>query len=139
MLVLSYLFLGGQYNEKFVMRNPGAFHLARWMAKGIYALKIFLYRSQFHLSAGELKAMGEISLFVSLIYSIPWNEAMLPTRAPLNDLLFMRDLKLGIPNQGNIADEALKAFKRHLWYISEELVVLPLFDDRIDTCKKLQW
>ena len=60
---------------------------------------------------------------------------MLPSHAPLNDLLFMRDLKLGIPSQ-RVADEALKAFKRHLWYISEELVVLSLFDDRIASSEK---
>ena len=31
----------------------------------------------------------------------------------------------------NIADAAIKAFSRHLWYLSENLVLLALFDDRV--------
>lgn len=32
---------------------PGAYRRARWMAKGIYCLKIFLFRGQFKLTAVE--------------------------------------------------------------------------------------
>ncbi|KAG0725689.1 hypothetical protein GWK47_038114 [Chionoecetes opilio] len=69
------------------------------MAKGIYALQVFLFQGQVKLTAHELQAMEDISLFVALLYATKWNEAMVPQRAPLNDLLFMRDLSRGIPNQ----------------------------------------
>lgn len=50
-LYLAALFLGEtiknkSHNNKSI-RQPGAVHRARWMAKIIYCLKIFLYRDQF--------------------------------------------------------------------------------------------
>ena len=107
------MFLGGKNTANNTMRPPGAFHHARWMAKSIYAIKIFLFRSQFKLTANELKAMKQISLFVSLVYATAWNEATLPSYAPFNDIQFLRHLKEGVPEK-SISDVALKAFKRHL-------------------------
>ena len=132
---LSYLFLGGNLGKDYRFRAPGAFHHARWMAKGIYALKVFLFRGQVKLTAYELQAMEDISLFVALLYATKWNEAMVPQRAPLNDLLFMRDLSRGIPKP-EVADIALKAFRRHLWYVSEDLVALSFMDERISNEEK---
>ncbi|KAG0711831.1 hypothetical protein GWK47_019771 [Chionoecetes opilio] len=54
LLWLSYLFLGEDLRKDYRFRAPGAFHQARWMAKGIYALKIFLFRGQVKLTAHEL-------------------------------------------------------------------------------------
>ncbi|KAG0718962.1 hypothetical protein GWK47_051478 [Chionoecetes opilio] len=79
--------------------------------------------------------MEDISHFVALLYVTKWNEAMVPQRAPLNDLLFMRDLSRGIPKPG-MADVALKAFRRHLWYVSEDLVALSFMDERISNEEK---
>ena len=39
---------------------PGAYHRARWMAKGIYCLKIYLFREQFKLTAHETQALRRI-------------------------------------------------------------------------------
>ena len=130
LLVLSYIFLGGDIGMTFNMRAPGAFHQARWMLKGIYALKIFLFRSQFRLTFHELRAMEQVSLFIALLYAILWNEAMVHSHAPYNDLLFMRALYRRIPNE-RVAEVPLKAFKCHLWYLSEDLVPLSLFDERV--------
>ena len=74
--------------------------------------------------------MEVISLFVALLYATKWNEAIIPQRAPLNDLLFMGDLSQGIPKP-SIAGVALKAFCRHLWHVSEDHVALSFMDDRI--------
>ncbi|KAG0715680.1 hypothetical protein GWK47_011409 [Chionoecetes opilio] len=87
------------------------------------------------MTAHELQAMEDISIFVALLYATKWNEAMVPQRAPLNDLLFMRDLSRGIPKPG-VADVALKAFRRHLWYVSEDLVALSFMDERISNEEK---
>ncbi|KAG0714114.1 hypothetical protein GWK47_014766 [Chionoecetes opilio] len=73
--------------------------------------------------------MEDISLFVALLYATKWNEAMVPQQAPLNDLLFMRDLSRGTPKP-RVADVALKAFRRHLWYVPEDLVALSFMDER---------
>ncbi|KAG0725701.1 hypothetical protein GWK47_004588 [Chionoecetes opilio] len=131
-LWLSYLFLGGDLGKDYRFRAPGAFHQARWMAKGIYALKVFLFRGQVKLTAQELQAMEDISLFVALLYATKWNEAMVPQRAPLNDLLFMRDLSRGIPKPG-VADVALKAFRRHLWTRRTLNSLLPGREEEVGT------
>ena len=51
LLWLSYLFLGGEFGNEYRFRASGAFHQARWMAKGIYALKAFLFCGQIKLTA----------------------------------------------------------------------------------------
>ena len=50
LLELTVIVLGGVPKGGIRFRRPGAFHRARWMAKLIYALKIFLFRCQFHLT-----------------------------------------------------------------------------------------
>src|SRR5262249_49853891 len=64
LLQVSLLFLnvpqaGGQH-----IIAPGAYHRARWMAKLIYCLKIYLFRSQFNLTARELQGLREFNVFV---------------------------------------------------------------------------
>lgn len=51
-LVLVLTFLGKKTisNVPIRIKKPGALHRARWMAKIIYSLKIFLFRKQFKLS-----------------------------------------------------------------------------------------
>lgn len=47
LLELTVIFLGGVPHRGIFLRVPGAIHHARWMAKAIYCLKIFLFRSHF--------------------------------------------------------------------------------------------
>ncbi|KAG7176761.1 hypothetical protein Hamer_G021356 [Homarus americanus] len=51
------------------IRAPGAFHQDKWMAKAIYDLKIFLFREQFTLTAHEMLAVRNLSLFISLFFT----------------------------------------------------------------------
>jgi len=128
-LKLSLIFLGGDKEARVSFRAPGAFHHARWMAKAIYSIKIFLFQQQFSLTAKEKRNVKELALFVSLVYVRFWHEAPLPIRAPLNDLLLLEELRK-YPNMV-VTKAASTAFGRHLWYISEILVGLSLFDDKI--------
>ena len=48
LLELCLVFLG--VGEGITFKKPGAFHHARWMAKAIYSLKIYLFRESFQLS-----------------------------------------------------------------------------------------
>jgi len=84
LLHLSWTFLGGAPGSCVKFRAPGAMHHARWMAKAIYSLKIYMFQDQFVLTAAEKKGVTNISLFVALIYSRYWNEASL-----LKELLSM--------------------------------------------------
>src|SRR5678815_1290095 len=71
----------------------------------------------------------ELVLFVSPVYVRFWHEAPLPIRAPLNDLLLLEELSKYLNMR--VAKVASTAFGRHTWYVSEILVSLSLFNDRI--------
>lgn len=65
LLELAIIFLGGDGGN---FRTCGATSNARFMAKAIYCLKIFLFRSQFNLTAKELNGIRDISIFVVKLY-----------------------------------------------------------------------
>ena len=131
-LKLSLFFLGGGRKvESF--RAPGPIHHARWMGKGIYVLKIFLFRSQFHMTTREVSNVTNLALFISLVYIRYWNEAPLAIRAPYNNVEFLARLKaFPFPNQ-SMARKSISAFSNHLWFLSEHLCALAFFDDRVSS------
>ena len=71
---------------------PGAMHHARWMMKAIYSIKIWIFRSQFKLTAREERGLHEICVFVVRLYIKAWFTAPLAASAANNDLLFMQQL-----------------------------------------------
>ncbi|XP_074110989.1 uncharacterized protein LOC141535098 [Cotesia typhae] len=54
--------------EKFSFRKPGACHHARWMAKAIYILKMYMLREQLSLKKGEDNKLRQICVFVTMVY-----------------------------------------------------------------------
>ena len=89
---LCLIFLGGADPAEVSFRAPGAFHQARWMAKAIYSLKLFLFQHQFTLTSEEKNSVKELALFVSLVYVRFWHEAPLRRKAPLNDIQLLSRL-----------------------------------------------
>ena len=59
---------------------------ARWMAKALYCIKIWLFKQQFQLTKREQKGIEDVCLFIVLVYVKAWFSAPLPTSAPRNDL-----------------------------------------------------
>ena len=57
-LQLSLVALGEEHSIHGGVRfsPPGAYHHARWMAKGLYCHKILCFREQFRMNAHELQA-----------------------------------------------------------------------------------
>src|SRR6218665_2197645 len=98
--------------------------------KGIYCLKIYMFHDHFRLTVAENKGMTATSLFVLLIYGHYWNTAPLAERAPLNDTKLLAQIK------GCCSD---KAIRHHLWYFSEHLVGLSLFDPQSRSLSSRQW
>ncbi|KAK3922104.1 Deoxyguanosinetriphosphate triphosphohydrolase-like protein [Frankliniella fusca] len=47
LLQLTVIFLGGIPNGGILFRKPGAVNKTRWMARAIYAFKMFLFQKQF--------------------------------------------------------------------------------------------
>lgn len=71
MLNLILIFLGENEEEKFIIQAPGAFHRARWMAKIIYNLKIYMFRSQFELKFEVLEGLNIFNVFIAKV-DIKW-------------------------------------------------------------------
>ena len=50
-------------------RRPGACHHARWMAKVLYYLKMYMFAEQLGYSSGERERLRRMVTFVTLIYA----------------------------------------------------------------------
>ncbi|KAG0725576.1 hypothetical protein GWK47_038397 [Chionoecetes opilio] len=133
-ILLSVAYLGGGVPTSF--RAPGAYHMARWMAKAIYAVKIMLFHDHMEMSRRELAGIRRVAFFVTMVYAKYWNEAMIPSYAAMNNLDFITDVKR-ICDDG-VASVAERAMRRHLWYLSENLIGLAIFDDRISPEQKAE-
>lgn len=70
MIIVNYYRLVYRYSSANEVKfsKPGAYHRARWMAKAIYCLKIYMSRSVFSLTASEEKSLSEICRFLILVY-----------------------------------------------------------------------
>ena len=56
--------------------------------------------------------------------------------APINDLEHYKNLLQYKKIDAEVADTALKKFYLHLWYLTQELVVLSLFSNKVDSDTK---
>ncbi|XP_050530378.1 uncharacterized protein LOC126899463 [Daktulosphaira vitifoliae] len=130
-LELVIIILGGSPPGGIIIRQPGAYHQARWMAKGIYCLKIFLLQQEFKLSKSEETAICRICAFIIKIYIRPWSMADQSCEAPLNDMHLIRTLYEYKNDDKIIADSCLKKFLNHLWYFNQECIVFSIFDNRV--------
>lgn len=126
---LSLKFLGVNTDKCFHV--PGATNNARWMFRAIYALKSFLFRDLLDLDDDFFQSLQRFCLFVTLIYVKFWNQCSNSTDAPYNDLQFLKELDAYKQFDPEIAEVACTAMKRHLWYLSDELIVLALFSEKV--------
>ena len=70
-------------------RTPGPIHHAHWMAKQLYAIKVYHFRDQrneFNLTKKEDTQIHWFVQFGTLLYSEAWAKAPLDTEAPVQDL-----------------------------------------------------
>ena len=130
-LQLSLSFLGSIPAKDTVFRAPGALHHARWMAKALYAMKIYMFHHQFHVTDRELRSIRRFATFVALVYMEHWFRSPNSTSAPHNDLILMKKLRKYREIDSEVAKCAEKAMAGHLWYLSEHLVSLALFSSEV--------
>lgn len=143
LLELTVIFLGGIPPRGIKFRYPGAVHRARWMARAIYAIKMWLFRDQYPIQQRQSSERASrtsyskkvwnhlvrVSLFVTTIYVKYWFTCASPKEAPRNDLEFLKAIHTYQDKE--VSQVASTAFSRHLWYLSETLVGLSLFDDAV--------
>ena len=147
LLELAVVFLGGiPQGRKISFRKPGAVHRARWMAKAIYALKMWMFAPQFAeyqkqrpttSRSGKVAAppkLDELCVFIVRYYIPAWFSATCSAKAPRNDLHLYK--ALAKETNKAISESGLKVLKRHMWYLSEITVGLALFDDELSLEEK---
>lgn len=125
-LVLTYLGSIPERGVKFMA--PGAMHQARWMSKVIYTFKVWMFRHQFRLTEREEKGIRDLCIFYSRIYLRAWFQAPLSVSAPRNDLHLLQELLDYADIHKSISVATSKKLAAHLWYLSEVLIGLALFD-----------
>lgn len=122
------------------LQNPSN---ARFMASSIQALKCYLFRHHLNWESNDREKIRDnlprFCLFLALIYVRYWNRSSILFDAGFNDLNFLQELeKFSVLDQG-ISRVAIEAKNRHLYYLSEELVVLCLFSDKLSSNEKNQF
>lgn len=143
LLQLARMFISGEII--YPIKRPGADSQSRWMAKLIYGLKIYLFRSQltslnFVCSFSKLR---DFCIFVVTIYLKSWFESSIPLNCVLNDLNLYK-LLINIEPTGNnklIQKASLNSFSNHLQYLTTELSSFALFDRRLsnETKEKMRF
>lgn len=136
LLQLVLVFVGALNGTEVEFKSPGAISHARWMAKAIYCLKIFLFRGQFKLSDEEHSALEAVCIFLVRVYCKAWFNAHKAHSAPKQDFDLLRCLLDYQEIDKDISERALVKFSNHLWYFNAELVALVFFDPSISDEEK---
>lgn len=117
--------------DKVSFKRPGAVHHARWMAKGIYSLKMFIFRDEFRLSNKEFHGLRQLCIFIVVLYLKAWFSSTSATAAAHHDLQFLKNLIEYKRINPLISSATCDKMILHLWYLNNELAILSLFDDTV--------
>ena len=101
-------------------------HQVRWMAKVIYTFKVWMFRTQFKLTAREHRGLRELCIFFFGIYVEVWASATIAVKGP--DKL-SEDAEAIAELFKDISSATVKKMAGQLWFRTEELVALALFDN----------
>lgn len=108
------------------------------LAKLIYCFKIYLFRSQFRLTARELNGLREFNVFIVMIYLKAWYTCQCPISAPQNNISLLKQLEMYKTINESVAKAVLKSFIGHLWYLSEPVVGMAFFDSKVSDDVKVE-
>jgi hypothetical protein len=68
LLKLTIIFLCENPQNCIFFKVPASVHHARWIAKDLYTLKVFLFRNEFKLTLNEHNAFRDLCIFIVRIY-----------------------------------------------------------------------
>ena len=111
-LFLLVLFQGREV--KFM--SLGAMHYACCITKGIYCLKIWMFKAQFILISKDEESMHDVRVFTVRVYLKVWVSVFQAACAPYNDLLLKSLLEYSSIHS-TISMSSHK-FDNHLWCLS---------------------
>lgn len=136
LLELTIIFLGGKPPRGLKFSKPGPVHHARWMARAIYALKIFIFHKQLEISTSELKGIKDVCVFIVRLHIYAWFSCTSAVSAPRSDLLLLQQLVEYKTIHEAISKVATEKLLRHTWYLNEELIALSFFDASVSHDEK---
>jgi hypothetical protein len=119
-------------------RQPGALHKARWMSKLLYSIKICMLEQQISdLPRGTIanvqqrEKVKHFVNFCTLIYCPWWMKCSTAVEAPWNDIVLYQNLLKYQDVTPVVVKSAQKAMRRHLWYLTAEMIPLALFSENV--------
>ena len=151
MVELTLTVLGGKVPGGFKFRKPGAYHKARFMANVIYGTKMFLLQHldmdidrmeedgvamEIEFNDEYKEALARFVKFTSLVYVPYFMMTSIGADAPYNDLELFKLLTKYKQVDCEVAEISLKAMERHLFYLTQENVIMSLFSHRLDEDQK---
>lgn len=97
----------------------------------IYYTKLLMFSTQLELTLSLVTKLRRVVQFIALLYVPAWLAAPVTADAPVNDLtLYQRLLRYKAVDK-EIAGAALKALRRHLWYLRPQTVMFALCSDKV--------
>ena len=105
--------------------RPGAAHHARWMPSILYPAKMYAFSAQTAYDDNTIQKLERMNKFNALFYVNKWLSASVGADAPFNDLQLWHELNEYRKHDASVANAAINAMKRHLWYLTEECPTLP--------------
>ena len=113
---------------EFKMERPGALHHARFMAKSIHYIKMFMLTPQLLnqtlITRSEANKIQRMATFIILLYGQYFLQTGLTTAAPRLDLEFWRNANKYSRIDKSISNAVMKSV-----YLVEETVLLSLCDN----------
>ena len=88
------------------------------------------------MSDQETTNLKRTAKFVAICYTKAFLTSLLPSLSPANDLKFMSLVHMYKQEDKEASDIWFKSCRNHLWYVTQELVILAIFDN--DLCDDLR-
>ena len=123
--------IGGVTQVPFTMRHPGAFHQARFLHKALYLIKMAMMLDVIPddvIPDNKRESIDRMVRFIVLFHAKYFLQAFLPAAGTRLDLEYWHDMTTYSIFDREVANEVKHSILRQLWYLTEELSVLSLFD-----------
>lgn len=118
--------------------KPGAIYQALWMTAILYQAKIYVFQYQIDICSQKIWNFERLCKFNTLYYVPACLCSSNSSYAPINDLESWRPSVLYKRVDIHVADSAIAALERHLWYLSEESSVFALFSPKLASEEKVK-
>ena len=83
------------------------------------------------MTSKEEKLLLSFNLFAPILYMSLWFSCTFSEDAGINGISLLKKFDTYKPFEKKISQTAVAALKRHLWYLSKELIGLPFFSNPV--------